>query len=742
MSQNLKKRVISFRSLAEKLQKQIDTKRSPAISTQNLTARRARIAAGMAEDADRLEEIQSVLLGMAKAIEVQTLPESLTGISNKKQVELLLNSVKYKQDFSFLCKYEADRKRLKSAKLEDQKTFEQAKKDIVVYIEGPSEEVLRKKALKEQERKLIGVKIPGFFPTPQPIIDKMFKFIDIQPGMSVLEPSAGKGDIVDYLKKKYPEIECTIIEQNCTLIQLLKTKGYAPIQMDFLEYEDRQYDYIIQNPPFEKLQDIDHVRHAYELLKPGGRLVSIMSEAPFFRQDEKAVKFRQWIEEIGYIDLKLKDAFKGAMSFRQTGVQSRIIVLDQVSKEELGTDEIKEEKENKMELTVDKKQLLSLLSQAQIGVKRGTYPGAGMIHLTAEKGSLTGRTTDLDVFFEGKIPAHVIVPGEKVLALKELKKGVSCIKSSRIHLAEDSTTEQSILKVDNTQILLPYAMSPEDYPVLPEKIKNDFSLKVPIEYLAEMLRKVVHSAAKKNEKYIFTTIKLQFEQISPDETILRMVATDGHRLSMIEKKIKGSFFPEMKDENILLPAEALAKLSRFFLNTKPKKKGRMRRGLFAPSALCTLKKSSQFLMFQKKDTSVVIRLVEGDFPSFDLISSAIPKEDVTSFNIARKALLTILVDMIHIQEHIILHVNETNLELSTLHDQMKTEIPIQFIEGKHPIKFTVNAKYLVDALKCMDSTQVQLRMKDISSPHPCQITGEQDPGFFELVMPFLQNPIQ
>jgi 16S rRNA G1207 methylase RsmC len=57
------------------------------------------------------------------------------------------------------------------------------------------------------------------------------------------------------------------------------------------------YDRIVMNPPFENGQDIAHVEHAYELLSPGGRLVTVMSEGPFFRQDKNAASFRNWLEE-------------------------------------------------------------------------------------------------------------------------------------------------------------------------------------------------------------------------------------------------------------------------------------------------------------------------------------------------------------------------------------------------------------------------------------------------------------
>ena len=49
-----------------------------------------------------------------------------------------------------------------------------------------------------------------------------------------------------------------------------------------------KYDKIIMNPPFENGQDIDHIRHAYSLLNDGGRVVCIMSEGTFYRNDKKS----------------------------------------------------------------------------------------------------------------------------------------------------------------------------------------------------------------------------------------------------------------------------------------------------------------------------------------------------------------------------------------------------------------------------------------------------------------------
>jgi hypothetical protein len=70
------------------------------------------------------------------------------------------------------------------------------------------------------------------------------------------------------------------------------------------------------------------VRHAYSLLKPGGKLVAIVSEGPFFGVDRRSGEFRQWLESVGGMSEKNPEgSFAGADAFRQTGVVTRIVEI-------------------------------------------------------------------------------------------------------------------------------------------------------------------------------------------------------------------------------------------------------------------------------------------------------------------------------------------------------------------------------------------------------------------------------
>lgn len=181
--------------------------------------------------------------------------------------------------------------------------------------------------VKKMERALIGTK-PGidFFPTPGMLARELVKRANIKPGMDVLEPSAGKGDIADAIRNTVPDVNLETVELSGTLRELLKAKGHNVTNSDFMTHEG-VYDRIVMNPPFSNGQDAEHVRHAYDLLKPGGRLVAITGEGIHFRNDKKAREFVEWLEENNGTAEKLPEgSFKS--SFRPTGVATRLVILE------------------------------------------------------------------------------------------------------------------------------------------------------------------------------------------------------------------------------------------------------------------------------------------------------------------------------------------------------------------------------------------------------------------------------
>jgi tRNA1(Val) A37 N6-methylase TrmN6 len=58
------------------------------------------------------------------------------------------------------------------------------------------------------------------------------------------------------------------------------------------------YDAVLMNPPFADNQDITHIRHAWDFLKPGGILVAFVGEHSFIAQERKCQAFRDWLRKV------------------------------------------------------------------------------------------------------------------------------------------------------------------------------------------------------------------------------------------------------------------------------------------------------------------------------------------------------------------------------------------------------------------------------------------------------------
>ena len=142
-----------------------------------------------------------------------------------------------------------------------------------------------------------------FFPTPPDLARRMAVLLGVVPTDQVLEPSAGQGALLDALVALGVDAtQLCCCELNPNHQAVLRRKGYTKILADdFLTLNDmggrRLFDKIIANPPFTGNQDIDHVRKMYDLLKPGGRLVVLMSPSWQTGSQRKQAEFRAWVEE-------------------------------------------------------------------------------------------------------------------------------------------------------------------------------------------------------------------------------------------------------------------------------------------------------------------------------------------------------------------------------------------------------------------------------------------------------------
>jgi len=193
----------------------------------------------------------------------------------------------------------------------------------------------------------------GFYPTPKHLIDKMINHIDFNKINSILEPSAGKGDIIEVINKKmnyskgyynkehYFDIDAIEIDNN--LQHILKGKGYRVVYNDFLTYNTfKKYDLIIMNPPFS--EGDKHLLKAIEMQKKGGQIVCLLNaetlKNPYSNSRKDLInKLNQYNADMEYIQNAFLDAE------RKTGVEVALVKIN-IPKQEYNSDILTTLKQN------------------------------------------------------------------------------------------------------------------------------------------------------------------------------------------------------------------------------------------------------------------------------------------------------------------------------------------------------------------------------------------------------------
>lgn len=166
----------------------------------------------------------------------------------------------------------------------------------------------------------------GQFDTPPELATRLVDIAEVKPDMSVLEPSAGTGNIVAAIKAAGGIPFGVEIDP--------KRWGLCPQEIarmivlgDFLKQDPSPlYDRVVMNPPFAERADIRHVLHAAKFLKPGGRLAAIVSLGTRFREDAATRRFREFV--MNQIAWELADLPDDAFASSGTRVRAMTVTFE------------------------------------------------------------------------------------------------------------------------------------------------------------------------------------------------------------------------------------------------------------------------------------------------------------------------------------------------------------------------------------------------------------------------------
>lgn len=158
--------------------------------------------------------------------------------------------------------------------------------------------------------------------TPPELAKELVALAGVRKDSRVLEPEAGIGNIADAAKEVTDHVDC--IERMTDFCEILKLKKHNVIGNDLLTAETAPiYDAVVMNPPFS--EECEHIKRAFDFLRPGGSLVAVYSSSIQWKSTRKYEQFRDWLSEHTHsID-------ECGAKFEMTGVHTVVLVVDKAA---------------------------------------------------------------------------------------------------------------------------------------------------------------------------------------------------------------------------------------------------------------------------------------------------------------------------------------------------------------------------------------------------------------------------
>lgn len=374
-----------------------------------------------------------------------------------------------------------------------------------------------------------------------------------------------------------------------------------------------------------------------------------------------------------------------------------------------------------MGIVVERQSLLNGLSLVQgIVERRNTVPILGHVLIEPEAQSLRLAATDLEVGISTQVPSK---------SGKEKSLTLNARKLFEI-VRETEGEEFAINPLDNDWVELKCGRSrfkmmgldPRSFPAMPSQSNKGeaarksikAALTISASVLASMIDKTIFAVSPDEARYNLSGVYLE----AHDAGKARMVATDGHRLSMIDRTVPGFAM----EGGTIIPRKGLTELRKLL-----DQGGDAEVKLMLDGQIASLKRGS---------TEVTMRLVEGEFPDY---RGVVPKQTKHHIKVSRDALqASIKRAAIFSNERyhgVKLGLAPGSLTVSSTSPEMgeaSETIDIDYRGDEFAVGF--NAAYLLQALAVIPAeSEIEMGLSDEASPGLLRTPADSE--FSYVVMP-------
>lgn len=369
-----------------------------------------------------------------------------------------------------------------------------------------------------------------------------------------------------------------------------------------------------------------------------------------------------------------------------------------------------------MEFKIDKDTFLKALQKVQgIVEKRNTMPILSNVLIEAAEDRIQVTATDLEVGMRSSYPTTVVRDGKITVSAKKVYEIIKELSDQEITF---STKENDWVEIRSGKARFNIVgLSPEEFPYFP-KINDDSFITVSTTMLREMIEHTSYAICHDETKYNLNGILVR-AATDGGRTLLRMVATDGHRLSVSERELSGTTATELGN-GVIFPKKGIYELKRM----AEEEGDQVLLGFMDNSAVC-----------KKGNTVVVMRLVDGEFPDY---TKVIPVSNDRLVTLNREDLLHSLRRMAILSSEkfkgIKFDVKDGKVEISSSNPELgDASEELEAIYSGNDLTIRFNARYLIDVLSVLPTSQVELLLRDEMSPAIVRPAAEE--GFLAVIMP-------
>ncbi|MBC7792875.1 MAG: DNA polymerase III subunit beta [Clostridia bacterium] len=345
--------------------------------------------------------------------------------------------------------------------------------------------------------------------------------------------------------------------------------------------------------------------------------------------------------------------------------------------------------------------------------KKSTMPILAHVLLDAsDERSLKVSATDLDVGLTGSYEAQISKPGAVAVHARQLYEIVKSLTNDTVEM-ERQDNHWIALKSGTSRFRL-VGMAADLFPALPAQSQNAKSFTIPSDVLMQMIERTIFCVSTDDNRHNLSGIYCE----APNDKTLRMVATDGHRLAMIER----AFDTEIPiAAGVIVPRKGFQELRRVLADEK--------------NADVRLGFSQSSGMLSAGSVELSTRLVEGAFPDYKQV---IPKQGTKVAKVHRLQLTEALKRVSLLSQArsggVRLAFKDSQLELRAEDPEFGEATELVDIDYKgEPLTIGFNARYILDVLALVHEEGVMFELSDDLSPGV--IKPIEDQSFLAVVMP-------